>query len=155
MSFRISGLDSTAFSHLFGLSDEELARHGAVRYIADAKPGFPDRIELRDAEIGEPVLLVNHVHQPAATPYRASHAIFVIEGARRAFDRVDEVPLAFRTRMLSLRAFDQHHRMIDADLCAGERMEEAIEQLMADARVAYLQAHYAKRGCYAARIDRV
>ena len=155
MSFRISGLPRDTFRHLFGLSHEELSRHGAVRYVADSKPGFPDRIELRDAEVGESLLLVNHVHQPAQTPYRASHAIFVLECARETFDRVDEVPLAFRSRMLSLRAFDDGDMMIDAELCAGEQMENAIEQLWRDPRVAYVHAHYAKRGCYAARIDRV
>jgi hypothetical protein len=155
MSFRISGLDGAVFSHLFGLSDEDLARQGAVRYIADAKPGFPDRIELRDAEIGESLLLVNHVHQPADTPYRASHAVFVLEGAREPFDRVDVVPPTFRSRVLSLRAYDDRHMMIDAELCAGQDVEAAIARLFQDRRIAYLHAHYAKRGCYAARIDRV
>jgi hypothetical protein len=35
MSFRIKGLPAKNFSHLFGLSDEELAKNGAVRQIAD------------------------------------------------------------------------------------------------------------------------
>ena len=30
------------------------------------------------------MLLLNYVHQPADTPYKASHAIFVREGAERA-----------------------------------------------------------------------
>jgi hypothetical protein len=30
-------------------SDEELANRSAKRYIAGAKSGFPDRIEMRDA----------------------------------------------------------------------------------------------------------
>ena len=82
MSFRITGLSPRPFQHLFALSDEELARHSARRYVADAKPGFPDRIELRDAEPGETLILVNYVHQPADNPYRASHAIFVREGPK-------------------------------------------------------------------------
>ena len=40
------------------------------RYIADEKPGFPWRIEIRDAELGETLLLVSHIYQPADTPYR-------------------------------------------------------------------------------------
>jgi hypothetical protein len=155
MSFRISGLPLASFGHLFGLPDDELARRGAIRYVADSKPGYPDRIELRDAEVGESVLLVNYLHQPADTPYRASHAVFVLESARTAFDRVDDVPPTFRSRTLSLRAFDDRHMMIDAELCAGQDVEAVIEQFWRDRRVAYLQAHYAKRGCYAARIDRV
>ena len=52
------------------------------------------------------MLLLNYVHQPADTPYKASHAIFVREGAERAYVGVDEAPECLRGRMLSLRAFD-------------------------------------------------
>ncbi len=81
MTFRILGLSPEPFQHLFGLSDEALAAHGAIRITADNKPGYPDRLEMRDAEPGETLLLLNHISQPANTPYRASHAIFVREGA--------------------------------------------------------------------------
>ena len=154
MSFRITGLSDAPFRALYGLSDGELAARGARRYVADAKPGFPDRIELRDAEPGEKVLLVNHLHQPADTPYRASHAVFVIEGAAARYDRVGEIPDVLRSRAISLRAFDAGHMMVDADLVDGQVIEGAIQRLLGNPDVAYLQAHYARRGCYAARIDR-
>jgi hypothetical protein len=154
MSFRITGLSPEPFRPLFGLTDEELAKHGAKRYVADAKLGFPDRIEVRDAEPGETLLLVNHIHQPADTPYRASHAIFVREGAAAAYDRIDEIPEVLRVRSISLRAFDANHMMIDADLVDGRALESLIERFFANPDTAYLHAHYAKRGCYAARIDR-
>ena len=49
MSFRISGLPAQTFSHLFVLSDKELAQRGAVRRIADDRdPGYPCRISLTD-----------------------------------------------------------------------------------------------------------
>jgi Protein of unknown function (DUF1203) len=154
MSFRITGLDPTPFLSLFGLADQELARLGVKRSVADAKPGFPDRVELRDAEPGESVLLLNYVHQPADTPYKASHAIFVREGAERAYEAVDETPECLRLRVLSLRAFDASGLMVDADLADGRDFEAAIERLLANPAAAYIHAHYAKRGCYAARIDR-
>lgn len=154
MTFRITGLDPEPYRHLFGLSDEALRERGAMRYVVDKKPGFPDRIEVRDAEPGETVLLLNYTHQPADNPYRASHAIFVREGASEAYDRVDEIPEALRARVLSLRAFDSNDLMIDADVVDGREIEAVIERFLADTRVAYMHAHYAKRGCYAARIDR-
>lgn len=154
MTFRITGLPPERFRHLFGLPDGELARHGAVRVVADAKPGYPDRVALRDAEIGERLLLLNYTHQPADNPYRASHAIFVLEGAEEAYDQVGEVPEVMRSRSISLRAFDERDLMIDADLAQGVDLAAAIGRLLADSRVAYLHAHYAKRGCYAARVDR-
>ena len=154
MSFRITGLPSEPFEHLYGKSSSELAELGVERHIAKAKPGFPDRVSLRDAEPGETVLLLNHEHQSARTPYRASHAIFVIEGERYRFDAVDNVPDVLRVRMLSLRAFDGRGAMLDADLTDGKDVEGLIARLFANPDVDYIHAHYAKRGCYAARIDR-
>jgi hypothetical protein len=154
MHYCVLGLSPQPFRHLFGLSDAELSAHGAIRTIADRMPGYPDRIELRDAEPGEAVLLVNYTHQPAHTPYRASHAVFVLEHAPAAREFLDELPQALRLRPISLRAFDAAHMMCDADLAEGVALEPAIRRLLGDDRVAYLQAHYAKRGCYAARIER-
>ena len=154
MTYRILGLDPAPFAGLFGKSDAALAALGARRMIAHAKSGFPDRVELRDAEPGEAVILVNFEHQPAATPFRASHAIFVIEGARTRFDRVGDLPPVMATRVMSLRAFDADGMMTDAALASGAELEPSIERLLDAPDVAYLQAHYATRGCYAARIER-
>lgn len=154
MAFRITGLSPEPFRHLFGLPDEALAAHGVQRWRATPGSRLPDRVEVRDAEPGETLLLVNHAHQPAVTPYRATHAIFVREGATTPFDAIDAIPDAMRTRMLSLRAFDADHFMADAELVDGRDAEAAIARLFAHPQVAYIQAHYATRGCYAARIDR-
>lgn len=154
MPFRITGLPADLFRPLFGLDDAALAAHGARRRVVDAKPGFPDRISLSDAEPGETVLLVNYLHQPADTPFRASHAIFVRENAGAAYDRVDEIPPALRARTISLRAFEAGGMMIDAGLADGDTLEEAIGRFFGNPDVAYLQAHYAAWGCYAARVDR-
>lgn len=154
MDFRITGLDADLFRPLFGLPDDELARRGARRYVANIAPGFPDRVELRDAEPGESLILVNHMHLAVDTPYRASHAVFVLENAAETFDRVNTVPPALRARLLSLRAFDAEHMMVDADVVHGREAEPVIERLLALPRTAYVHAHYAKAGCYAARVER-
>ena len=154
MSFRITGLSPEPFRPLYGLSDEELARRGAKRYIVDHTPGFPDRVEMRDADIGERVLLLNHVCQPANTPYRASHAIFVREGAEHSYDEVDQVPEVMRGRLLSLRAYDADGMMLDADVVEGRQIEGLITRLFQAPQVAYIHAHNAKRGCYSGRIGR-
>jgi hypothetical protein len=154
MSFRITGLSPAPFRPLFGLSEQALSAHGARRVIVDGTASLPDRIEMRDAEPGESVLLLNYVHQPAHTPFHASHAIFVREWANAAYDRADEIPRAMCTRTLSLRAFDCDDIMIDADLVDGREAEALIARLFANPKVTYIQAHYAKWGCYAARIDR-
>ncbi|WP_125953592.1 DUF1203 domain-containing protein [Novosphingobium sp. MD-1] len=154
MSFRVLGLDPSQFHGLAGLSDDDLARAGARRYVVDTKPGFPDRIEVRDLDVGETAILLNYEHQPARTPYRSRHAIFVREGADRALDVINLLPEALRIRLISLRAFDASGEMIDADLAEGEALAPLIERFLANPDVAYLHAHYAKYGCYAARIER-
>ena len=154
VSFRVLGIDPDQFSHLYELPDADLATAGAKRYVVDAKPGFPDRIEVRDMEIGECAILINHEHQPADTPYRSRHAIFVREGAKVALDVIDAVPEAIRIRPISLRAFNEDGEMLDADLSDGDALVPLIERFFGDPDVAYLHAHYARQGCYAARIIR-
>ncbi len=153
MSFGITGLDPAPFLHLYGLPDVELAAHGAKRYLADKKPGFPDRIEMRDGKPGETFLLFNHVSQPTETPYRSTHAIFVREGATDTYNRVGEVPEVMRVRLLSLRAFNAA-MMLDADVVDRAELEPVIERLVANPDVSYVHAHNAKRGCYSGRIER-
>ena len=142
------------FRHLYGLSDSELAEHGVRRVTADSKPGFPDRIGMRDVEAGETLLLLNYTHQAAETPFKACHAIFIREGAEAVYDRIDEIPDVLHVRTISLRAFDEAGMMRDADLASGNAIEPAIEKLLADPKNAYLHAHYAKMGCFAAHIER-
>lgn len=154
MAFRITGLSPAPFQALYGLGDAALSERGVRRMIVDAPNGFPCRITLADAEPGEMVLLLNHEHQPADTPFRSRHAIFVREGADSSFDAVDTVPAQLRRRTLSLRAFDWNDMMIDADLCEGADAEALIARLLDDPRTAYIHAHFARHGCYAALIER-
>lgn len=154
MDFRISALDIDKFRHLFGQDQTVLARHGVQQMVVDNKPGFPCRVSLRDAEVGEKVLLMNYEHQPNPTPFRSSHAIFVRENATQAVPKINEVPGMFRHRLLSVRAFDSSGMMVDADVIDGERLEQLIERLLANNLADYLHVHNAKLGCYAARVAR-
>lgn len=153
MSFRISGLDPAPFAALHALSDDALAARGARRVIVDEKPGAPCRVSLDDAEIGEAVILLSYEHQGADTPYRQQGPIFVRETTAR-FDAANTMPPALARRMLSLRGFDKHHMMIEADVCDGADAVAVIEQFLANAEVSYIHAHYARRGCFAALIER-
>ena len=154
MTFRIVALDPAPFAPLFALDDAELAAHGARRDVADAKPGYPCRVSLVDAEPGETLILANFVHQPAAGPFRASHAVYVREGAVRAEPAAGEVPALLRLRTLSLRAFDAGGAMIDARLVDGHDVEAAIDAMLALPACAEVHIHYAAPGCFAARAVR-
>jgi len=154
MAYRIKGLDPESFRKFFGLSDDELARNGVVRYTADSHPGFPDRVAMRDLEIGETALLLNHEHLPVASPYRSCHAIFVHEGADTAYDRVDVVPDVMKRRPIALRGFDDKGFMVDADIVEGDAVEPLILKLFENPDIDYIHAHYAKRGCFSGLIER-
>lgn len=153
MSFRITGLDPAEFAPLFALSDAELAARKACRRVVDTPVGFPCRVSLDDAVPGETVLLLNYLHQPAATPFQASHAIYVRPDAAR-FVADATVPPALRRRLISLRSFDADGWLRSADAVDGRELEAGIAALFANPDVAYLHAHYAKMGCFAARVDR-
>lgn len=154
MSFQITGLPLSQFSSLFSMSAEELTRQGAIRVTADERPGFPCRVSLQDAEIGEQLILLNYEHLPVATPYRSRHAIYVRESATEAQLAVDEVPQQMRSRLLSLRAFNADGMMKAAEVAPGTAIENLIEQMFANPAIAFLHVHNAKWGCYAARVDR-
>ena len=152
MTFRIRGLEAEQFAHLFTLSDAELAAHQAVRQTANHPA--PCRISLTDARPGDEVILVNYEHQDADTPYRSRHAVYVRPGERR-YDAVGEIPEQLRKRLLSVRAFDASGMMVDADVIEGRLLEEMIGRFFANDAVAYIHLHFARPGCYAARVDRV
>lgn len=154
MGFRISGLSAEPFRPFFGLSDEALTARRAVRQVADEKPGFPCRITLADAEPGERVLLLSHAHQTALSPYAASGPIYVREGALDTAVVADRVPDMLAGRLLSVRAYDKQGMIVDAEVTEGRDLEALIHRLFEAPGVAYLHVHFARRGCYAARVDR-
>jgi hypothetical protein len=154
MNFRITGLPAETFRPLFALSDAELAARGAVRRIADDRqPGYPCRVSLTDSKAGDHLILVNYEHHAVSSPYRMRFAVYVREG-EETFDAIDEVPEQLRRRTLAVRAFDANAMMVGWELTEGRDLEAVIGRLLADPRAAYLHAHYAAAGCYAARIER-
>jgi hypothetical protein len=153
MTYRIRGLEPAPFAALFALDDAELDARGMTRMSVD-NPNFPCRVSLRDCELGDEVILLNHVSHEGNNPYRASHAIFVSKSAKEAADYVDAIPPALDRRILSLRAFDNEGMMIDAALVQPGEADPAIRKLMVNGAVDHIDAHNAMRGCFAARIDR-
>jgi len=154
MNFQIHSLPAEDFADLFTLNDDELAERNACRMKVKSKAGTPCRVSMADAEVGETVILLNYEHQPAQSPYKASHAIFIREGATQAKLTVNEVPEVLRSRVISMRLFDQNHMMIDADVVQGEGLANAITAAFMDEQVAYAHLHNAKPGCFAASVSR-
>jgi len=155
VDFKIAGLPVTEFAHLFALDAAALQRKGIVRVVADEPHAFPCRITLEDADPGESLLLLTYAHQAARTPYAATGPIFVRCAAGATRVSINEVPAQQRRRLLSVRAYDATHTMVDAEVAPGTELEALIDRFLGDRNVSYLHVHNARRGCYACRIDRL
>jgi hypothetical protein len=154
MSYILRGLEPAMFEKLFDLDDAALAGRGIRRMRSDKPVGFPCRISLEDTPVGEEVLLLTFTHQDGDTPYRASGPIFVRRGRREAARVADALPTYLTLRPLSIRAYDARNEMVDAEVVDGSEAAPLIERFLAREDVSYLHVHYARRGCYACRIDR-
>ncbi len=150
MTFRIIALDPAPFVPLFALSDAELAACNARRVTATENPGFPCRVSLVDAALGETLILANYAHLSGPTPYASTHAVYVRPGAQPAQPAPGEIPEVLARRLLSVRAFDVAQMMIDADVVDGRNVASHLEGLFARAEVDFVHLHNAKPGCFAA-----
>lgn len=153
MTYTITGLGAEQFAPLFAMDDAELATRGARRVTASADRGFPCRISLEDARAGEQLILLHHVSHDVETPYRSAYAIYVRPDVHAA-TYCDEVPPVFEGRPLALRAFDSAGMLQTAALAAPGDADKAIRDLFDDEGIAYIDAHNAAHGCFAARIER-
>ena len=153
MSYVLHGLEPALFQPLFDLDDATLAARGIRRMRVDAPVGYPCRISLEDAPLGEEVLLLPFVHQDSCSPYRASGPIFVRCGQREARRIAGELPPYLTRRPLSVRAYDAVDDMLAADVIDGAAAGPLIESYLAREDVSYLHVHFARRGCYACRVD--
>ena len=154
MTFRITALDYTPFAHLFDLSDAELAAQEARRVTAQSSPGYPCRVSLQDAAVGETLILTNFRNLDTASPYAASHAIYVRQDAASADPRPGEIPDVLARRLLSVRGFDTAGMMQEADVVQGTALDAALSRVFTNADVAFVDIHNAKKGCFAARAVR-
>jgi Protein of unknown function (DUF1203) len=154
MNYQLTGLNPDSFRPAFSLTDAELQAQGIRRVIVDRENGYPCRISLEDAEVGEEVLLLPYVHQATNSPYRASGPIYVRRKAEVRASVANRVPAMLARRLLSVRAYSHRDEIIDAQVCPGEAVEPLIERFLVDPQVAYLHVHFARYGCFACRVDR-
>ena len=145
-TFLVAGIDPA--------EADRLRAAGGVSYVADSKPGYPCRQCLRDAEIGDDMLLVSYDPFTASSPYRCASPIF-IHSTPCAPDDQDGLPVQLTGRTLSVRGFDQAAMMLDAALIEGSDLRDTIGTLFDNPAIDHLHVHNASRGCFAARVERV
>jgi hypothetical protein len=149
VTYCIEGLDPARFA-----DTEALLAEGAIRMAVDSAGGYPCRVTLDDARPGESVILLNYVSADVPTPFRATHAIFVREGATVAPRYDDEVPPYLDRRTLSLRAFDGAGMLRAASVAMPGEADAGIRGLLEDGEIDYVDVHNAAWGCFLARATR-
>ena len=146
--FIIKPLEKHIFAGFVKATELELKTHNATWILADANPGFPCRVSLVEANVGERVLVLPYAHHDVASPYRASGPIYVREHAEAAQLGVNEIPEILRERVLSVRAYNNQHYMVHAEIVQGAALQASIRKLLDNSHLAYLHIHNANPGCF-------
>jgi len=154
IKFQVVALQSSLFESYKSLSSKELERLNAKWIEVDAYPGYPCRVSLEDARIGERVLAITFTHHKVNSPYQSSGPIFVRENAQQAMPKKGEIPLMLRRRKLSVRGYSTEGTMLAAEITEGTELEECIENIFQDAEIEYIHIHNAKPGCFNCRVVR-
>ncbi|MCK8464049.1 DUF1203 domain-containing protein [Aliiroseovarius sp. S1339] len=154
MTFQIHPLPKAYFEDLFSLSDADLKTRNILKVTADSQPGFPCRVSLQDAKIGEELFLLSYQHLGGSTPFAATHAIYVRKDATQAHVDIDEVPAVLARRVLSVRGFNKQKMMVDADVVNGDDLAQSLNKLFENTEIEFVHIHNAKQGCFAAMATR-
>lgn len=131
-----------------------LRRIGGPIHVADQHPGYPCRQCLRDAEVGDRLILVSHDPFTRDTPYRSASPIFLHATSCEPILGGDELPPQLTSRQLSVRAFDAAEMMIDAAIVDGGHLADTAQRLLDAPAADKLHVHNASRGCWAVTITR-
>lgn len=153
-NFIITGINKEQFSSLINDESNDSIIKNTKWLTADSKPGYPCRVSLVDAEVGEKVLALSFVYHDVKSPYKASGPIFVRENAENTTLKVNEVPTMLRHRLLSIRAYNSEEMMIEADVTQGIELESVIEKQFQNKDVIYIHIHNANPGCFNCAVHR-
>lgn len=133
---------------------DRLRRLGGPTYVADSHPGYPCRQCLRDAAIGEELILVSHDPFTVDSPYRSASPIFLHRAPCTPFVDDGTLPEQLTSRQLSVRGFDAQAMMLDAALIDGSQLHETLVRLFDDPEIQRIHVHNAGRGCWATSVAR-
>ncbi|MCD9853338.1 DUF1203 domain-containing protein [Epilithonimonas sp. JDS] len=154
-NFKFVALSHLEFAHLNDLSKDELLRKNIVLMTVDKFPGFPCRVTLEDAEIGEEVFLMSYNYHSATSPYQSSGPVFIRKNKVSEDYQVNVIPRMFTQRLLSLRAYDKKGMMIKADVFEGNFLKDKIQEFFNNEKIDYLHIHNAKPGCFNCLVKKV
>lgn len=154
MTYRIRGLDPAQFADRFAMEPGALPASLSQRLTAGPDGRYPCRVSLEDAAPGEEILVTNFTNHAVDTPYRSTFAIYVRRDADRPAEFVDDLPPVLCARPIALRGYTAAGLLHRASLALEGDVDPAIRDLLKGEDIAYIDAHNAKHGCFAARIER-
>jgi hypothetical protein len=114
----------------------------------------PCRRCLRNAEVGDALILLPYDPFTVRSPYTSEGPVYVhADGCEPHRPEVDALPEQVRGRTFSVRAYDRGAMMLDAEVVAGDALADRARALLDDGAT-FVHAHFAGPGCFAFRIDR-
>ncbi len=155
MNFQIRGLDHKLFEPMFAMKDEELLKIGGLKMIVDENPGYPCRVSLEDANVGEEVILVPFEHHKTNSPYQAKGPIFIRKGVNQNEFDINEIPKMLKHRLLSFRGYDTGGIMRSAKTGEGENSKSIVEEMFMMNEIKYIHIHNSSPGCFNCEVNRV
>ena len=154
-NFQIKSLQQEEFASLFVMDDAALNQRRAVKMRADKTPGFPCRVSLQDAAIGEEVILLPYTHHKTGSPYFSTGPVFIRKNAQTVHPGINEIPFMLLHRLLSLRGYDGCGMMKASIVTEGKNLAEALHNMFQTTGIRYIHIHNAKAGCYNCVAERV
>ena len=131
--------------------------NGLRRMVATDGTGFPCRVCLRCAEVGEEMLLGSYDLPRPLGIYWTPSPIFIHAEACVPYAGADEVvEIVRRNAIVSVRAYDAAD-MVLYDLGrigSGDEVNGALAQALDDPRTAFVNIHTARPGCLLCRVEK-
>ncbi len=159
---------ASELSARWGQSGMDDAGNRLRRVTAQARPMAPDgsrpdgtgapcRHCLRDAAIGDELLLGSYLMPRPQGIYWTPSPIFVHATPCEQFARLNEVAPIVRDRLVSVRAYDGDDQCIYELGHAGDgnAIDAPLLRALDDPRTAFVNIHTAKPGCMLCRVERL
>lgn len=153
-SFQIKAISAQRFEPYFSWPKQKLQELDMEVCIVDKSPGYPCRVSLEDAQIGEEVLLINYQHHRAASAYQANGPIFVRKNGVEREVAPNQIPPILRDRNLSIRGYNGQGKMLDAVVVHGKLLKRTLHKLFDNHNIDYLHIHNAGPGCFNCEVQR-
>ena len=127
---------------------EQIENNPVIKVAADAKPGYPCRLSLQDAEPGEGLFLFSHSPFSTASPYRETGPVFVRENAKPAVLGANQVPEIAKARSIVVRAYDAGDMMVAARQAEAHEIADTIREFLRDESVEFVHLRAVVSGCF-------